>query len=50
MVLADDESLWVTGANSYGQLGDGSTITKNKYVKVLLEGELCAVFVLLLKE
>ena len=29
-------SLWATGANDYGQLGDGSTILNDVYVRVML--------------
>ena len=40
MVLKDDDSLWGTGRNLHGQLGDGSTIAQNKYVRILpLHGE-----------
>ena len=35
MVLMHDGSLWATGANNYGQLGDGSTIDKNTFERVL---------------
>ena len=35
MVVKDDGSVWATGENGYGQLGDGSTISKKSYVKVI---------------
>ena len=38
MVLKDDGSLWGTGANLYGQLGDGSKISKNTYTRVSQSG------------
>jgi alpha-tubulin suppressor-like RCC1 family protein len=31
--LKADGSLWATGANDYGQLGDGMTINANKAIK-----------------
>ena len=43
MVIHCDGSLWATGANGYGQLGDGSTTAKRKFMKVALslDGALC---------
>ena len=35
MIKKNDESLWATGQNIYGQLGDGSMIAKNRYVRVV---------------
>ena len=34
MVLKHDGSLWATGENLYGQLGDGSTTSTSDFVKV----------------
>ena len=38
MVLKRDGSVWTTGWNEYGQLGDGSTVDKTNYVKVFSSG------------
>ena len=38
MVLKHDESVWATGHNLYGQLGDGSTDHANVYVEVISSG------------
>ena len=38
MVLKQDGSLWGTGSNKYGQLGDESTTEKNIFVKVIASG------------
>ena len=35
MVLTQDGSVWATGYNLHGELGDGSTITKNGFVEVI---------------
>ena len=35
MVLKTDGTVWVTGYNKYGQLGDGTTSNKRNFVKVL---------------
>ena len=35
MVLKKDGSVWTTGYNKYGQLGDGSNADKNRFVKVI---------------
>ena len=35
MVLKKDGSLWVTGENHKGQLGDGSNTDKNEFEKIL---------------
>ena len=34
MVLKKDGTVWATGWNKYGQLGDGSTIDRSNFVKV----------------
>ena len=34
MVLKGDGTVWATGDNGYGQLGDGTTISKSSFVKV----------------
>ena len=39
MVLRKDGSVWATGYNIYGQLGDGSMIAKDTYVRVSLSLE-----------
>ena len=39
MVLKHDGSLWATGANDCGQLGDGSTVAKSKYTRISLTSE-----------
>ena len=38
MVLKHDGSVWATGDNKYGQLGDGSTNLQNSYVQVIVSG------------
>ena len=35
MVLKTDGTVWATGDNGYGQLGDGTTNEKRNFVKVL---------------
>ena len=35
MVLNKDNTVWVTGWNRYGQLGDGSYNNKNKFEQVV---------------
>ena len=35
MVLKADGTVWATGYNRYGQLGDGTTSSKDSFVKVL---------------
>ena len=35
MIRKNDESLWATGQNLYGQLGDGTLMAKNRYVRVI---------------
>lgn len=35
VVLKNDGSLWTCGRNNNGQLGDGSTIDKDTYIKVM---------------
>ena len=34
MVLKTDGTVWATGRNDHGQLGDGTAIDKNTFVKV----------------
>ena len=38
MVLKQDGSVWATGWNEYGQLGDGSNIDRINYVQVVCGG------------
>ena len=38
MVLKQDGSVWTTGKNYYGQLGDGSTRNKHRFVQVVTSG------------
>ena len=38
MVLKTDGSLWATGKNQDGQLGDGTNIDKNNFVLVIESG------------
>ena len=35
MALKTDGTVWAAGSNGYGQLGDGTTISKSSFVKVL---------------
>ena len=35
LVLKTNGTLWVTGRNNFGQLGDGSNTDKNKFVRVI---------------
>ena len=35
MVLKKDGSVWTTGRNNYGQLGDGSKDDRNSFVEVI---------------
>ena len=37
MILKQDGSVWATGYNLYGQLGDGETSNKNVFVPVIFE-------------
>ena len=34
MMLKKDGSVWTTGDNKYGQLGDGSTVESFKFLQV----------------
>ena len=38
MVLAQDGSVWATGNNEYGQLGDGTFDNKKSFVMVMPSG------------
>jgi len=50
--LRDDGTVWATGSNTYGQLGDGSTVTRRLPVQVfkdvtkILAGEYYSLFVI----
>ena len=35
MVLLEDGSVWATGGNMYGQLGDGTMVHRSRFVKVM---------------
>lgn len=37
MILKDDNSLWATGLNTFGQLGDGTTINKAIPVQIMTD-------------
>merc|ERR1711939_577710 len=37
-VVKDDGSVWATGFNRHGQLGDGSTTNRKSFVKVVTGG------------
>ena len=39
MVVKQDGTLWATGANAYGQLGDDYTVAKREFVRVLLPSD-----------
>ena len=39
MILKQDSSVWATGDNRYGQLGDGTTVHKEGFVKVFPAGQ-----------
>ena len=39
MILKQDGSVWATGDNRYGQLGDGTTVHKQSFVKVVPSGQ-----------
>ena len=38
LVLRKDGSVWATGKNDYGQLGDGTIISRNVFVLVVSKG------------
>ena len=39
MVLKTDGSVWATGENDQGQLGDGTTIRRYSFVEVVPSGQ-----------
>ena len=39
MILKADGSVWATGENTYGQLGDGTTVGRNSFVRVVRSGQ-----------
>ena len=45
MVLKTDGSVWATGRNDEGQLGDGTTIQRDSFVEVMPSGQCGAVVV-----
>ena len=49
MVLTQEGSVWATGANLFGQLGDGSTSGKGTFVAILAPrvGACCTVLSML---
>ena len=42
VVLEKDGTVWATGANDFGQLGDGTTIVKTQFTHVMSEGQAVA--------
>ena len=40
MILGQNGSVWATGENEYGQLGDGTIVGKNSFVEVVRSGQL----------
>ncbi|MCX2477259.1 RCC1 domain-containing protein, partial [Pedobacter sp. MC2016-05] len=36
LIIKNDNTVWVTGLNSSGQLGDGTTIAKNSFTEIKL--------------
>ena len=40
MILMGDGSVWATGDNQYGQLGDGTTVGKTTFAMVVELGQL----------
>ena len=38
MTLKSDGSVWATGYNEYGQLGDGSNADKNQFAQIISDG------------
>ena len=38
MILKQDGSVWATGSNDHGQLGDGSTTNRSSFVQVVSTG------------
>ena len=39
MVLKTDSSLWVTGWNTHGELGDGTKTQRDSFVEVVPSGQ-----------
>ena len=39
LVLKTDNSVWTTGDNSFGQLGDGKKTNRNTFVEVVQGGQ-----------
>ena len=35
MLLGQDDSVWVTGYNLYGPLGDGSYVNRNLFLRLI---------------
>ena len=48
MVLKEDGSVWATGGNAFGQLGDGTKEARSTYVQVALSGQ-CDTMVLAIR-
>ena len=40
MILKDDGSVWASGDNKQSQLGDGTSINRSRFVKVMTFGVL----------
>ena len=38
MAVRPDGTLWATGYNAYGELGDGTTTDRHSFVQVVSEG------------
>ena len=35
LVLKNNGDVWITGSNTYGELGDGTSVDKNRFVFVI---------------